>query len=156
MPPGWRVARVTGFGVLLFGVAVLILDPDQWRLSLTEMAAGLVLLCVAQPSIALRRRALRQIPPRGKNRRGGGTGSPAPGFAALPRRRAAKRQKARRVFVRFKENARWKKSSAGNAGFLRGCRTAAPSAPGTSSSSGRLSCSVASSNTRPVSVSTGT
>lgn len=44
LPLGWRVVSVTGLGLLLFSIAVLIFDPAQWRFALTEICAGLVLL----------------------------------------------------------------------------------------------------------------
>lgn len=56
----WRVFTATGFGVLLFGVAVLVLDPTQWRLALTEIFVGVVLLDIVGSAVGFA--ALRGVP----------------------------------------------------------------------------------------------
>lgn len=77
MALGWRVFIATGFGALLFGIAVLVLDPAQWRLALTEIFVGVVLLDIVEKAAGFV--ALRFVPR---------------GFARLFRAAAAGRQKA--------------------------------------------------------------
>ena len=60
MPLGWRVVNITGVGVLLFSLAVLVLDPAQWRLALTEICVGFVLLRIVEGTVGFT--VLRIVP----------------------------------------------------------------------------------------------